>query len=114
MHDNDKVGSSAVGNLARTKNKRPVNPFPEGQVLLVKLWDLEKHFSYANRLLELYKICVTVAAPQICPKLDKNGIRVMTVWRLVYSMLRLWKALNAYVLEYNKKCTKKEKLPGQG
>ena len=34
MHDNDKVGSSAVGNLVRTKNKTKINPFPEGQTLL--------------------------------------------------------------------------------
>ena len=34
MHDNDKVGSSAVGNLVRTKNKKEINPFPEGQDLL--------------------------------------------------------------------------------
>jgi hypothetical protein len=32
MHDNDKVGSSTVGNLVRIKNKkRLVNPFSEGQ-----------------------------------------------------------------------------------
>ena len=37
MHDNDKVGSSAVGNLVRTKNKREINPFPEGQDLLKKV-----------------------------------------------------------------------------
>ena len=107
------VGSSALGNLVRTRNKVPINPFPEGQALLKKLRDLAKHFSYAKRLSELYKICQEVGTKPICPKIDKNGTRVMAVWRLVYSMLRLWKALNAYVLRYNRKCARKEKLIGQ-
>ena len=107
------VGSSAIGNLVRTRNKVPINPFPEGQALLKKLRDLAKHFSYAKRLDELHKICKEVGTKPICPKIDKNGTRVMAVWRLVYSMLRLWKALNAYVLRYNRKCATKEKLNGQ-
>jgi hypothetical protein len=107
------VGSSAIGNLVRTRNKVPINPFPEGQALLKKLRDLAKHFSYAKRLSELYKICQEVGTKPICPKIDKNGTRVMAVWRLVYSMLRLWKALNAYVLRYNKKCARKDVLKGQ-
>ena len=107
------VGSSALGNLVRTKNKVPVNPFPEDQDLLKKLRDFATHFSYAKRPSKLHKIGHEVGTKPICPKIDKNGTRVMAVWRLVYSMLRLWKALNAYVLRYNRKCARKERLIGQ-
>ena len=34
MHDNNKVGSSAVENLVRTTNQTEINLFPEGQALL--------------------------------------------------------------------------------
>ena len=35
MHDGDKLGASAIGHLVRTKNKKEVNPFPQGKALLV-------------------------------------------------------------------------------
>ena len=34
LHDDDKVASSAVGNLVRTEDKTEINHFPEGQALL--------------------------------------------------------------------------------
>jgi hypothetical protein len=37
MHDNDKVGSSAVGNLVQTKAMTEINHFSEGQALLKKV-----------------------------------------------------------------------------
>lgn len=84
-----------------------------GLALIAKIRKLATHFSYADRLNKLYVICDSVGAPRICPKIDKNGTRVMAVWRLVYSMIRLWKALNSYVLSYNEACAKKDMLAGQ-
>ena len=37
MHNNDKVGSSAVGNLVQTKDMTEINHFSEGQALLKKV-----------------------------------------------------------------------------
>jgi methylthioribose-1-phosphate isomerase len=37
LHDDDKVASSAVGNLVRTEDKTEINHFPEGQALLKKV-----------------------------------------------------------------------------
>ena len=49
MHDGDKIGQSAVDCLFRSKNKTPVNPFPEGQALMKKAHALGTYFSYSNR-----------------------------------------------------------------
>ena len=49
MHDLDKVGRSAVGDLTRSKNKKPINPFPGGQALMNKVHAMAKHFSYGDR-----------------------------------------------------------------
>ena len=110
MHDNNKLGESGVGSLVRTKKKKAVNPFPAGQALIAKFRTLAKHFSYADRLGALYKICDIVGAAKICPKLDKCTTRVMAIWRLLWSMIRLWKALDEYVKQYNNKHKEKERL----
>ena len=57
MHDNDKVGSSAVGNLVRTKNKREINPFPEGQALLKNVLSCSAH-PMARALIVIENIAV--------------------------------------------------------
>ena len=44
MHDTDKVGQSAIGELTRRKDGEEVNPFPEGLALLKKLRDQAKWF----------------------------------------------------------------------
>ena len=49
MHDGDKIGQSVVGGLVRTRNKVPVNPFPEGQELMKKAHRLGTYFSYSTR-----------------------------------------------------------------
>ena len=71
---------------------------------------MAKHFSYAQRISELHELCRIKGAPPIVPKLDKNGTRIMAVWRLLYSMLRLWKAIIPYVDGFNSKCRKESEL----
>jgi len=56
MHDNDKLAASACGDLVRSKNKKPVNAFPEGQQLLDIAHKGAVHFSYGNRADELKAI----------------------------------------------------------
>ena len=58
MHDVDKIGASGIGDLVRSKNKRPVNPFPEVQKLVSKIHNIVNFFSYGERwekLLETWK-----------------------------------------------------------
>ena len=57
MHDIDKVCSSAVGNFVRTKNKREVNPFPEGQALLKKVLSCSA-YPMAHALIVIENIAV--------------------------------------------------------
>ena len=112
MHDNYKLGQSGIGQLVRCAKKKEVNQFPEGQELIAKLRKVAKHFSYASRLDKLHAICSRVGVAAICPKIDKNTTRIMSIWRLLFSMLRLWKAVEQYVAEYN--ATKRktaDKLP---
>ena len=111
MHDNDKLGQSGMGGLVRSKVKKAVNPFPEGQALIEKLRTVAKHFSYAGRIKTLHACCKRTGAAAICPKIDKNTTRIMAVWRLLFSMLRLWKAVECYVREYNATKKTQEQLP---
>ena len=45
MHQGDKIGKSAIGELVRSKNKVIVNHFPHGLNLFKKLCDQTRHFS---------------------------------------------------------------------
>jgi len=49
MHDGDKIGQFVVEGLVRTRNKVPVNSFPEGQELMKNAHKLGTYFSYNNR-----------------------------------------------------------------
>ena len=44
MHNGDKIGASAIGELTRSKNSQVINPFPTGQHLMKKLCDQGKPF----------------------------------------------------------------------
>ena len=44
VHQGDKVGSSAVGKLTRSKDNVIVNEFPEGVELMNKIRDMVKNF----------------------------------------------------------------------
>ena len=49
MHDGDKLGQSAVGELVRSRNKVKVNPFPEGVAFMAKAHAIGVHFTYESR-----------------------------------------------------------------
>ena len=98
MHDGDKIGLSAVGDLVRTKNKAPVNPFPEGQKLMKKAHALAVHFSYNNRLKALFEFGnIMPNQPMIKLQVDLNGTRVAAQHSLMFSELRMNRLLKTYI-----------------
>lgn len=63
MHDSDKVGASCVGDLTRSSNHKIINPFPEGQYLVLMVHKGVAHFSYSTRADKLKEIA---AANNVC------------------------------------------------
>ena len=49
MHDTEKVGKSAIGELVRTRNKIEIKPFPEGLDLPKKLRNQDKWFESSSK-----------------------------------------------------------------
>jgi len=98
MHDGDKIGQSAVGGLVRTKNKIPVNPFPEGQVLMKKAHAVGTYFSYGNRHSKLMSFRLQVKdQPELKIQVDLNSTRVAAQHGLLYSELKLNRLLRLYM-----------------
>ena len=49
MHNVDKVGQSATGRLTHSKDKKVINPFPEGVLLLKKVHKQAVYFSQLQK-----------------------------------------------------------------
>ena len=49
MHDCDKLGKAATGNLILSKNKRDANPLPSGVALMNISMKVLAHFIYGTR-----------------------------------------------------------------
>ena len=95
MHDGDKVGASAIGDLTRSRNKIVLNPFPEGVALKNKFHKVGTHFSYANRRSALKDAGSSLGVhlmPDISIKLD----RIASAHGLIHSEIRLNRALKMY------------------
>lgn len=98
MHAGDKVGSSAVADLVRTKNKQPVNAHAGLQAFMKNAQAMGTHFSWGNR----YDIMFDLAEQAKVPfarnkmKLDKNGTRVAARHNLLGSQIPLCNALPIY------------------
>jgi len=98
MHDGDKIGQSALGGLVRSKNKTPVNPFPEGQAIMKKAHTLGTHFSYSNRHSILMSFRLQVKdQPELRIKVDLNTTRVAAQHSLLHSELLLNRLLRLYM-----------------
>ena len=98
MHDGYKIGQEAVGGLVRTKNKIPVNPVPEGQVLIKKAHTLGTYFSYINRHAKLMSLRLQVKdKPELKLKVDLNTTRVAAQHGLLYSDVKLNRLLRLYM-----------------
>ena len=106
MHQGDKIGRSAVGDLTRSKGKKVVNPFPEGQRLMLRCHNMAKFFSYSNRLLEMRQLYAAThigeSVAGIKLQLDLNTTRVAARYGLLTSVIRLNKGLSLYGKVHNK------------
>ena len=97
MNQGDKVGSSALGELARSKDKFESNTFFDGVSLISKLRNMVKKIEVnpTNR-----KNCAKVLQDHRCHpttalKRHLNGTRISAVCNLVKSFLTLKGAINA-------------------
>ena len=96
MHSGDKVGSWAIGKLTKSKNKVPVEPFPDGVALMSDLGEFAKHYSYGTRLAELHNCCDVVDSPKLKITIDHNTTRVNSKGRLLLPMMRMNKGLKLH------------------
>ena len=109
MHDTDKIGRFAIGDLVRTRKKVPVNSFNEGQA---HINELQKLAVYINRNKQRHGrlLALNQAVPggfaRIRPKTDYNGTRVSARRNLVQSMVRLHKGVRLF-------CASEPDAPGQ-
>lgn len=102
MHDADKLGASAIGNLVRTRQKQAVNPFPEGQRIYKLAHKMGTHFSYGERTNKLHACAegIVVPQPKIKIQVDLNGTRVAAQHGLFFSELRLNRLLRVYQIKH--------------
>jgi len=102
MYDGDKIGQFVVGGLIRTKNKVPVNPFPEGQELMKKAHKLGTYFSYSNRHAQLMSFRQQLRdQPEIKIQVDLNTTRVAAQHGLLNTELKLNRLLRLYMSVHN-------------
>ena len=90
MHDGDKVGQSAVGELTRKDGHgNTVNPFDEGLALISKLRKQARHFTstHSNRVSYRKVLEQNKQLPKCSIEDDKNGTRVASVYNLIRSSL---------------------------
>jgi hypothetical protein len=98
MHDGDKIGQSAVGGLVRTRNKTPINSFPEGQVLTKKAHALGTYFSYNKRHGKLISFRLQVKdQPELRIQVDLNTTRAAAQHGMLYFELLLNRLLRLYM-----------------
>ena len=102
MHDTDKVGQSAIGELTRSKDHIVVNPFPEGLELLQKLRDQAKWFESSSKHRNDYADMLTANPHLPTTKIqrDLNGTRMSAVYNLIQSSLSSKRALLTYKALY--------------
>ena len=122
MHDGDKIGRSAIGELLRTRNKVAINSFPAsmfivltylyfilsltntstllhtGRALMQKLRNQAKHFhsSHSNRVKYENFLQLHPNLPSSTILHDLNETRIISRHLLVRSSLRLKQALIMY------------------
>ena len=93
MHDGDKIGRSAIGELTRSNKKVVINPFVEGKALMKRFQDLGKHFSSTekNRLNYAAVLNQHPELPTATIQRDLNKTRIEARHKLLQSSLRVIK-----------------------
>ena len=75
------------GNLTRSKNKVPFDPFPPGVAIIKKFNAIAKHFHYGNKK-EVLKSFLTLAkAPVRMPHVNLNSTRIQAIENLLNTCL---------------------------
>ena len=102
MHDGDKIGKSAIGELVRSRNRIPVNPFNEGKDLVKKFQDQAKHFhsTPANQMKLDNLLDRNKDLPNAKIQRDLNETRISARWNLLCSSLRMKKPMRLYEVEH--------------
>ncbi|KAJ1447811.1 hypothetical protein M885DRAFT_541379 [Pelagophyceae sp. CCMP2097] len=100
MHDDDKLGRAAVGDLVRSRKKVVVNPFDDCQAILTKVKDAAVYFTYDGRRkkLETYIQLIPGGCANVRLKTDLNKTRVAARYALIYSVLRMSKVLKLFAV----------------
>jgi len=103
MHNGDKVGASAIGELVRKRSGIIINAFDTGTDLLKKLRDQAKHFcsSHKNRGNYDRILIQNPGLPRTTINRDLNTTRISSVYNLLRSSLRLKRSLQMYYTAYN-------------
>ena len=103
MHDGDKIGRSAIGELTRSKNKVVVNPFPEGKALMLKFQGLAKHFVQAKVHRDNYDIILerNPNIPKTKIQRDLNSTRIEARHLLAKSAMRIKKGIEHYSVAHS-------------
>ena len=102
MHDTDKLGKAGVGALVRSRQKVVINPFPEGVKLVKKAHAVGAYFGYSTRGNDLSEVGKGLGnCPDIRIAVDYNTTRIAAVHGLLFSELRLNRALKAYEVKYS-------------
>ena len=96
------MGESAAGDLTRSRNGRPQNPFDEGQDLLGHAHNAAKYFRFNARHARLMNVSAGVegGVANVKPQLRLCTTRIASRCNEVHSVLRLWKGITMWVLEY--------------
>jgi hypothetical protein len=98
LHNGDKILSSLLAKLLRTRNHVALNAWPECLLLMAKLRSAAKHFSYGQtRLAELNDgdVCTVKL------KLDLSTTRIASQASLIRSIVRRYHGLVKYSAENN-------------
>ena len=93
MHDGDKTGKSAIGDLTPSIKKIVINPFPAGVKLSLKFQDVAKYFkSTLENRLNYKKILDSDNTLPVCGiKRDLSNTRIQARYLLFLTSLRIKK-----------------------
>jgi hypothetical protein len=89
MHNDDKVFRWGTGDLKKSKNKIPVEPFDDGVQFAKQVHSAAHFFTWDQRSSLLRQCCQTVGIPFIRPDIDHNNTRVAAFRGLLLSLGRL-------------------------
>ena len=102
MHQGDKIDKSTIGEMVQTCNQVQVKPFPESMGLVSKMREHANKVvtsKVANRSLYDQFLLINLGSPKCVLKLDLNGTRVSSVYKLMRSSLFLRKSLAIFFVE---------------